>query len=170
MARRLKDWLREPLVHFLAVGISLFALHAVLSDGGPADTSNLRIEVAAAEIEWLARNWEARWQRPLAFAGHLNALRQARRAVDRLPEASRRRLSGTRLESPHGEARTGPRDVIRTTLEGGDKQWCQHSQRRCPTVSAESLKSALTSAGERWPPSLGAGGPRCFAPPRRRSV
>ena len=55
--------LREPWVHFLVLGIALFALSAVLSDRGEDDSSQ-RIDITAAEIEWLSRNWEARWQRP----------------------------------------------------------------------------------------------------------
>ena len=35
-----------------------------------------------------------------------------------------------------------------------------YRQRWCPTVSAESWKSARISADQRWPPSLGAGGRR----------
>ncbi len=56
-------WLREPWVHFLILGFALFALSAVLSDRG-ADDASQRIDVTSAEIEWLTRNWEARWQRP----------------------------------------------------------------------------------------------------------
>jgi parvulin-like peptidyl-prolyl isomerase len=55
--------LREPWVHFLVLGVALFALSAVLSDRG-ADSSDQRIDMTATEIQWLARNWEARWQRP----------------------------------------------------------------------------------------------------------
>jgi len=55
--------LREPWVHFLALGIALFAFSALLSDRG-SDGSDQRIDMTATEIEWLARNWEARWQRP----------------------------------------------------------------------------------------------------------
>lgn len=56
-------WLREPWVHFLILGFVLFALSTVLSDRG-ADDASQRIDVTAAEVEWLTRNWEARWQRP----------------------------------------------------------------------------------------------------------
>ncbi len=63
MSERLTNMLREPWVHFLVLGVALFALSAVLSDRG-TDGSDQRIDMTAAEIEWLARNWEARWQRP----------------------------------------------------------------------------------------------------------
>ena len=55
--------LREPWVHFLVLGVALFALSALLGDRGN-DGSDQRIDMTATEIEWLARNWEARWQRP----------------------------------------------------------------------------------------------------------
>ncbi len=55
--------IKEPWVHFLALGIALFALSALLGDR-ESNGSDLRIEMTATEIQWLARNWEARWQRP----------------------------------------------------------------------------------------------------------
>ena len=55
--------LKEPWLHFLVLGIALFALSALLSDRGD-DGSDQRIDMTAAEIQWLARSWEARWQRP----------------------------------------------------------------------------------------------------------
>ncbi len=59
---RLKTLFREPLVHFLAIGLALFALSTWLGRaGGEADR---KIQISAAEIEWLVQNWEARWRRP----------------------------------------------------------------------------------------------------------
>ena len=59
---RLKTLFREPLVHFLAIGLALFALSTWLGRaGGEADR---KIQISAAEIEWLVKNWEARWRRP----------------------------------------------------------------------------------------------------------
>ena len=55
--------IKEPWVHFLALGIALFALSALWGDR-EGDGSDLQIEMTATEIQWLARNWEARWQRP----------------------------------------------------------------------------------------------------------
>jgi hypothetical protein len=56
-------WLKEPWLHFLFFGIALFVLTAALNDSSPGPT-NQRIDVTATEIEWIVRNWEARWQRP----------------------------------------------------------------------------------------------------------
>jgi len=55
--------LREPLVHFVALGLALFGARALLTagDGSEADR---RIQVTATEVQWLASTWESRWQRP----------------------------------------------------------------------------------------------------------
>jgi len=54
--------LREPLVHFLALGAALFALFAAVGrDEGGADR---RIVVAAGAVEHLAAVFERTWQRP----------------------------------------------------------------------------------------------------------
>ena len=55
-------WLREPLVHFLALGVGLFLLFALVggSDGDRTD----RIEVSAAQVELLAEGFARTWQRP----------------------------------------------------------------------------------------------------------
>jgi hypothetical protein len=55
-------WLREPLVHFLAVGAGLFLLFALVggSDGDRTD----RIEVPAAQVELMAEGFARTWQRP----------------------------------------------------------------------------------------------------------
>ena len=56
------SWLREPLLHFLLIGFALFAVSALWPsrDSG----SDKLIAVTGLEVEWLRRNWEARWQRP----------------------------------------------------------------------------------------------------------
>ena len=55
--------LREPLVHFLALGIALFAVYALLTGGEDARSDQL-IQVTETEVQWLASTWESRWQRP----------------------------------------------------------------------------------------------------------
>ncbi len=63
MSDRIQNWLREPLLHFLALGLLIFAGYALLS-GRAEEKADQRIEVGTAEVEWLSTNWEARWQRP----------------------------------------------------------------------------------------------------------
>ncbi len=54
--------LREPLVHFLAIGAALFALSALL--GGSEDPESRRIVVTRGRIEHLATSFERVWTRP----------------------------------------------------------------------------------------------------------
>ncbi len=63
MKNRLQSWLREPLVHFVALGVALFGVYALLNRSS-ATEDDRRIEISTAQIEWLAKNWEARWRRP----------------------------------------------------------------------------------------------------------
>lgn len=55
-------WLREPLVHFLALGAGLFLLFALV--GGSDEDRTDRIEVPAAQVELLAEGFVRTWQRP----------------------------------------------------------------------------------------------------------
>jgi len=54
--------LLDPLLHFLLAGALLFAVHAVLSDGGEAPPD--RIVVGEADVARLAETFERTWQRP----------------------------------------------------------------------------------------------------------
>jgi hypothetical protein len=56
--------LREPLLHFLAIGLALFTAYALLSSGVNGGDGSERIAVTAAEIGWLKQNFQARWLRP----------------------------------------------------------------------------------------------------------
>ena len=57
----LVKWLREPLVHFLALGAGLFLLFALLADSSGRDD---RVVVSAARVELLARDFARTRQRP----------------------------------------------------------------------------------------------------------
>jgi hypothetical protein len=57
-----RSWLREPLLHFLLIGVVLFGASALWRSGDSG--SEKLIAMTSLEIEWLRRNWEARWQRP----------------------------------------------------------------------------------------------------------
>jgi parvulin-like peptidyl-prolyl isomerase len=50
-------------VHFVGLGIALFVGYALVGERA-ADMSSQRIAVDSTRIEWLTRNWEARWRRP----------------------------------------------------------------------------------------------------------
>jgi len=60
---KLPNIVREPLVHFLLLGVSIYAVTAWLAPAAPED-SERTIRVSAAEIDWLTTSWEKRWNRP----------------------------------------------------------------------------------------------------------
>ena len=59
-ARRL---LREPLVHFLAIGLAVFLLYGQRT-GAPAQRQDSVIVVTPAQVGRLAEQFEAVWRRP----------------------------------------------------------------------------------------------------------
>ncbi len=54
--------LREPLLHFLAIGGLIFVLFAAMSEPGPEPTDT--VVVGPERIEQLARGFQAVWRRP----------------------------------------------------------------------------------------------------------
>jgi peptidyl-prolyl cis-trans isomerase C len=59
----IKHWVREPLVHFLIIGLALFAIYRVITPAGAKPTSN-RIELTQNDLSQLESSWRAQWQRP----------------------------------------------------------------------------------------------------------
>ncbi len=57
----LKNWLREPLLHFLLIGVALFLLYGIQNDG-LVDDGN-RIVISQSDINRLSALWEKKWQR-----------------------------------------------------------------------------------------------------------
>ena len=53
---------REPLVHFLAIGVGLFALFAIVDDSELAETDT-QIVVTDADVSWLSQRFERQWNR-----------------------------------------------------------------------------------------------------------
>ena len=66
-----RRFLREPLLHFLAIGSLIFLLYTALS--GPAEVPADKIVVGPERIEQLAKRFQAVWLRPPAD-GELRAL------------------------------------------------------------------------------------------------
>ena len=58
----MRTFLREPLVHFLAIGIGLFAVFALVNDSQPADTDT-RIVVTDSDADWLIQDFARTWDR-----------------------------------------------------------------------------------------------------------
>ena len=54
--------LREPLLHFLAIGALLFALDGVVNGYGASDPASIVVDQAQANA--LAVQFERTWQRP----------------------------------------------------------------------------------------------------------
>jgi hypothetical protein len=56
----MRSFLREPLVHFLAIGLGLFAVFAIVNDSQPAGTDT-RIVVTDSDTEWLSECSGSDW-------------------------------------------------------------------------------------------------------------
>ncbi len=61
MESRWRSWLREPLIHFLLIGLLLFL---VLGRSGSGHPEGYSIRVDDDQIARIAANWERTWQRP----------------------------------------------------------------------------------------------------------
>jgi len=73
----MRRWLHEPLVHFLALGLALFAISRVVdADRGGAQRLS-RIELTPDDIRQVEVVWQAQWQRP-PTADELRGLLEAR--------------------------------------------------------------------------------------------
>jgi len=55
-------FLREPLVHFLAIGAAIFALYGLYGQNETQEQERT-ITITAGEINWLTDAWEKRWTR-----------------------------------------------------------------------------------------------------------
>lgn len=61
---RLKLWLREPLLHFLLIGLVMFAVYSALYPNAGQGDRLSRIELTADDLRQLELAWAAKWQRP----------------------------------------------------------------------------------------------------------
>ena len=59
----LKRWRREPLLHFLLIGVALFAGYRALHPEPSRPTSSARIEITDDDLRQLDVAWVAQWQR-----------------------------------------------------------------------------------------------------------
>jgi peptidyl-prolyl cis-trans isomerase C len=60
----LKRWLREPLLHFLLIGLALFAIYRALNPAAVEQENRSRIELTADDLGQLEVGWIAQWRRP----------------------------------------------------------------------------------------------------------
>lgn len=56
--------LKEPLLHFLAIGGLLFAVHAALGSSKEAAPTAPAIRITTADADWLREMWARQWRRP----------------------------------------------------------------------------------------------------------
>ena len=59
----LKRLMREPLVHFILIGFSLFVIYSLITPG-TSTSSSKRIELTQDDLTQLKLSWAAQWQRP----------------------------------------------------------------------------------------------------------
>lgn len=55
--------IREPLVHFLVIGASIFLLYGIMGQQN-VEEQERAITITAGEIAWLTDSWQKRWNRP----------------------------------------------------------------------------------------------------------
>ena len=55
--------LREPLLHFLFIGVAIYLLYDAVVEPVPEETDKT-IVVSAGEVEWMQTSWRKRWSRP----------------------------------------------------------------------------------------------------------
>jgi peptidyl-prolyl cis-trans isomerase C len=59
-----RRWLREPLLHFLLVGLVLFAVYRALNPAAVEQEKRSRIELTEDDLRQLEVGWIAQWRRP----------------------------------------------------------------------------------------------------------
>src|SRR5215468_6224273 len=61
---RCKQWLREPLLHFLLIGLALLAVQRVLPPGQSGQTDRTQIVLTQDDISQMALVWRAQGRPP----------------------------------------------------------------------------------------------------------
>jgi hypothetical protein len=61
---RLKRWLREPLLHVLLIGATLFIVYDALNSGTGQRQDSSRIAITADDLAQIRLAWMAQWRRP----------------------------------------------------------------------------------------------------------
>jgi hypothetical protein len=121
--------LREPLLHFLAAGAALFALHAAIG-GGEAARPRPVLRVSTSDVAWIVESWNRQRMRPpdetelrglVAEFLREEVLAQEARALglDTNDTVVRRRLAQkmTFLDADAGAAAEPPEAELRAAFE-----------------------------------------------------
>jgi hypothetical protein len=182
----MKRFLREPLVHFLAIGAALFLFFAWK---GGAGASSGRIVVTRARLESLAAGFARTWQRPPTAAelkglvdGYVReeiAVREAMATgLDRDDTIIRRRLkqkvdflAEDRIDAaPPSEAELSAwlaahPDLYRAEERVAFRQVCLTPEKRGGPAGAEAEAKRLAAALEKKGPGADAAGDSLLLPP-----
>ena len=59
-----RRWLREPLLHFLLIGLVVFALYRMLNPAAVEQENRSRLELTDDDLRQLELGWMAQWRRP----------------------------------------------------------------------------------------------------------
>lgn len=62
MQKTILRFLKEPLLHFLLIGVSFYLIHGLYGEPEMSDDGR-RIVISAGEVEWLRDSWKKRWNR-----------------------------------------------------------------------------------------------------------
>jgi len=181
----MKRFLREPLVHFLAIGAALFLAFAWKGGGA----SSGRIVVTRARLESLAAGFARTWQRPPTAEelkglvdGYVREEIAVREAVatglDRDDTIIRRRLkqkidflAEDRIDSaPPTDAELAAwlaahPDVYRAEARVSFRQVCLTAEKRGGPAAAEAEARRLAAALEKKGPGADAAGDSLLLPP-----
>ncbi len=60
---KMRNWSKEPLIHFFVLGLVVFGLHGVLEQKPERADDPYLVEVSSAELEWLRTMWNKRMGR-----------------------------------------------------------------------------------------------------------
>jgi peptidyl-prolyl cis-trans isomerase C len=60
----LRRWLREPLLHFLLIGLALFVVYRALNPAAVEQQNPSRIELTDDDLRQMELAWMAQWRRP----------------------------------------------------------------------------------------------------------
>jgi len=63
LGHKLFQLAKEPLLHFLFIGATIYLLYGAFAEPVPEEVDKT-IVVSAGEIEWMKTSWQKRWNRP----------------------------------------------------------------------------------------------------------
>jgi hypothetical protein len=61
--RKVSLLFKEPLLHFLLIGVALFGAYAWHNRGTQSDTKLHQVRISAGDVQWLKDTWAKQWQR-----------------------------------------------------------------------------------------------------------